>query len=154
MIDLLCEDVDLKGGGGYAAFHEFWSDVIRAWWFFLLLNVWIILMISDWSAGSKLKLWMLGFLNRIDTLCKMLNFFLWLIKLTRGVCKGLPCYVASPENCFVFWKRQPWFSLADVTLLVVVHKCLLNFWFKRVEDYCIRVSQIVKTKSGVLLTFV
>ncbi len=45
-----------------------------------------------------------------------------LIKLTRGVCRGLPCYAASPKNCLVFWKRQPWVSLADVTLLVGVHK--------------------------------
>ncbi len=46
-----------------------------------------------------------------------------------------------PKNCLVFWKRQPWVSLADVTLLVGVHKYLLNFWFKRVEDCYIRVSQ-------------
>ncbi len=61
-----------------------------------------------------------------------------------------------PKNCLVFWNRQPWVSLADVTLLVGVHKYryLLNFWFKRVKDCYIRVSQIVKTKSGVLLTFV
>ncbi len=50
--------------------------------------------------------------------------------------------------------RQSWVSLTDVTLLVRVHKCLRNFWFKRVEDYYIRVSQIAETKSGVLLTFV
>ncbi len=39
-----------------------------------------------------------------------------------------------PKSCVVFWKRHPWVSLADVTLLVGVHKYLLNFWFKRVED--------------------
>ncbi len=39
-----------------------------------------------------------------------------------------------PKNCWVFWKRQPWVSLAEVTLLVGVHKYLRNFWFKRVED--------------------
>ncbi len=38
-----------------------------------------------------------------------------------------------PKNCLVYWKRQPWVSVADVTLLVGVHKYLL-FWFKRVED--------------------
>ncbi len=59
-----------------------------------------------------------------------------------------------PKNCSVFWKRQPWASLADVTLFVGVHKYLLNFWFKRVEDCYIRVSQIVKIKSGILLNFV
>ncbi len=59
-----------------------------------------------------------------------------------------------PKNCLVFWKRQPWVSLADVILLVGVYKYLLHFWFERVEDSYIRVSQIVKTKSGVLLTFV
>ncbi len=58
------------------------------------------------------------------------------------------------RKTFVFWKGQQWVSLADVTLLVGVHKYLLNFWFKRMEDCYIRVSQIVKTKSGVLLTFV
>ncbi len=41
----------------------------------------------------------------------------------------------SRKNCLFFWKRQPWVSLADVTLLVGVHKCLWNFWFKRVKDY-------------------
>ncbi len=46
-----------------------------------------------------------------------------------------------PKNCLVFWKRQPWVSLADLTLLVGVHKYLLNFWFKRVEDCYIRVNQ-------------
>ncbi len=46
-----------------------------------------------------------------------------------------------PKNCLVFWKKQPWVSLADVTLLVGVHKYLLNFWFTRVEDCYIRVSQ-------------
>ncbi len=46
--------------------------------------------------------------------------------------------------CLVFWKRQPWVSLADVTLLIGVHKCLLNFSLKRVEDRYIRVSHIVK----------
>ncbi len=49
-----------------------------------------------------------------------------------------------PKKCLVFLKRQPLVSLADVTLLVGVHKYLLNFWFKRVEDCYIRVSQIVK----------
>ncbi len=44
-----------------------------------------------------------------------------LIKLTRVV-------------CLVFLKRQPWVSLADVTLLVGVHKRFSNVWFKRVED--------------------
>ncbi len=39
-----------------------------------------------------------------------------------------------PKKCLVFLKRQPGFSLADVTLLVGVHKYLLNFWFKNVED--------------------
>ncbi len=39
-----------------------------------------------------------------------------------------------PKNCLFFLKRQPWVSLADVTLLVGIHKYLLNFWFKRVED--------------------
>ncbi len=53
-----------------------------------------------------------------------------------------------PKNCLVFGKRQPWVSLADVTLLVGVHKYLLNFWFKKVEDCYIRVSQIVKPKVG------
>ncbi len=60
----------------------------------------------------------------------------------------------SLENVFFCCERQPWFSLVAVALLIGVHKCLLNFWFKRVEDYYIRVSQIVKSKSGVLLTFV
>ncbi len=59
-----------------------------------------------------------------------------------------------PKNCLVFLKRQSWVSLADVTLLVGVHKYLLNFWFKRVEDCYIRVSQIVEPKSRVLMTFV
>ncbi len=98
-----------------------------------------------------------------------------LIKLTRGVCRGLQCYAASPEKLFsffekttmglpgwcnitrwktVFQKRQPGVSLADVTLLVGVHKCLLNFWLKRVEHCYIRVHQVLKTKSWVLLTFV
>ncbi len=49
-----------------------------------------------------------------------------------------------PKNCLVFWKRQPCVSLADVTLLVGVHKYLLNFWFKRMEDCYIRVSQIAR----------
>ncbi len=35
-----------------------------------------------------------------------------------------------PKNCLV--------SLVDVTLLVGVHKYLLNVWFKRVEDCYIR----------------
>ncbi len=52
------------------------------------------------------------------------------------------------KNCLVFWKRQPWVSSADVTLLVGVHKYLLNFWFKSLEDCYIRVSQIVKKKWG------
>ncbi len=38
-----------------------------------------------------------------------------------------------PKNYLVFWKRQPWVSLADVTLLGV-HKSLSKFGFKRVED--------------------
>ncbi len=59
-----------------------------------------------------------------------------------------------PKNCLVFLKRQPWVSLADVTLFVGVHKCLSYFWFTRVEDCYIRVSQIVVAKSGVFLTFV
>ncbi len=59
-----------------------------------------------------------------------------------------------PKNCSEFWKRQPWVSLADVTLLDGVHKCLSNFLFKRLEEFYIRVSDIVETKSGVLLTFV
>ncbi len=43
-----------------------------------------------------------------------------------------------PKNILVLGKRQLWVSLADVTLIVGVHKCLLNFWFKRVEDCYIR----------------
>ncbi len=66
----------------------------------------------------------------------------------RGVCRGLPCYAASLKNCLAFLKIQPWVSLADVTLLVGVQKCLCNFWFKRVIDCYIRMSQIVETKSG------
>ncbi len=78
-----------------------------------------------------------------------------LIKLTRGVCREVyHVMLLLPKNCLVFWKRQPWVSLADVTLLIGVHKCLLNFWFKRVEDCYIRVSKFIETKSGVLLTFV
>ncbi len=55
---------------------------------------------------------------------------------------------------YCFLEKTTWGSLADVTLLAGVHKCLYNFWFKRMEDCYIRVSQIVKTKSGVLLIFV
>ncbi len=58
------------------------------------------------------------------------------------------------RKTLVFWKRQPLVSLAYVTLLIGVHKYLLNLWFKRVEDCYIRVRKIVETKSGVLLTFV
>ncbi len=35
-----------------------------------------------------------------------------LITLTRGVCRGLPCYAASPEKLFSFWGKDnygsPW----------------------------------------------
>ncbi len=57
------------------------------------------------------------------------------------------------KNCLFWGEMQPWLSLSDVTLLVGVHKCLRNFWFKRVEDCYIRVSQVVEAKRGVLLTF-
>ncbi len=30
------------------------------------------------------------------------SFFILLIKLTRGVCRGLPCYAVSPERLFSF----------------------------------------------------
>ncbi len=39
-----------------------------------------------------------------------------------------------PKNCSVFLGRQPWVSLADLTLLVGFHKCPRNFWFNIVED--------------------
>ncbi len=58
----------------------------------------------------------------------------WLIKLTRGGCRGLPCYAVFPEKPFVFWKDNHG-SLADVILLVGVHKSLSNFWFKRMQDF-------------------
>ncbi len=72
-----------------------------------------------WTMGWQFLTWFGWFMN-----C-------WLNWL-RGVCRGLPCYAASPEQLFSFWKRQPWVSLADITLLVGVHKSLSNFWFKRV----------------------
>ncbi len=72
-----------------------------------------------------------------------------------GFWRRLLCYAVSPEKLYsVLEKKQKtWVSLADATLLVGIHKCLCNFWFKKVEDCDIRVSQIVETKHGVL-TFV
>ncbi len=55
-----------------------------------------------------------------------------------------------PINCSVFLEKTTMVLLADVTLLVGVHKYILNFWFKRVEDCYIKVSQIVKTKNCVM----
>ncbi len=34
------------------------------------------------------------------------------------------------KNCLVFGGKEPWVPLADVTLLVGVHKCLCNFGLK------------------------
>ncbi len=56
-------------------------------------------------------------------------------------CKGISDQ--EQNSCSI----GPWVSLGDVTLLVGVHKYLLNFWFKRVEDCYIRVSQIVKIQK-------
>ncbi len=40
-----------------------------------------------------------------------------------------------PKNCLVFLEKTTiMVSLADVTLLIGVHKYLLKFCFKRVED--------------------
>ncbi len=47
-------------------------------------------------------------------LTNCLKFFQKRIKLTKGVCRGLWCYTASPEELLIFFKRQPWVSLADV----------------------------------------
>ncbi len=59
----------------------------------------------------------------------LLLLLLLLIKLTRGVCRGLPCYAASPEKLFIFLEKTTMgLSLADVTLLVGVHKSLSNLW--------------------------
>ncbi len=82
-----------------------------------------------------------------------INITIWLNWLGEFV-EVYHVVLLLPKNCLVFWKRQPWVSLADVTLLVGVDKYLLHFWFKRVEDCYIRLSKIVKTKSGILLTFV
>ncbi len=35
----------------------------------------------------------------------ILSLITILIKLTRGVCRGLPCYSASPEKLFSFWEK-------------------------------------------------
>ncbi len=46
-----------------------------------------------------------GISIRVKISCEFnlkLNFFLIFIKLTRGVCRGLPCYAASPEKLFSF----------------------------------------------------
>ncbi len=53
------------------------------------------------------------------------------------------CAMLLLPKCFLFfWKRQPYVCLADVTLVVGVHICLLNLWFIRMEDCYITVSQI------------
>ncbi len=80
----------------------------------------------------------------------MLNGLNWLGEFV----KVYHAMLLPPKICLFFLKRQPWVSLVNVTLLVGVHKCLRNFWFKRVEDCYIRLSQTVETKSGFLLTFV
>ncbi len=38
----------------------------------------------------------------------------------------------------------------NVTLLIRVHKCLLNFWFKRVEDCYIRVAHIYELQRVIM----
>ncbi len=44
--------------------------------------------------------------------------------------------VLLPKNCLVFWKRQPWVSLADVTLLgVYKYRLLLQvIWLSDLEN--------------------
>ncbi len=101
---------------------------------------------------NYMKYYMWKTITEFYTQCFITLLIDWLIKL-GGVCTStmLCCF---SRKTLVFWKRQPWVSLADVTLLVGVYKSLSNFWLKRVEDFYIRVSQIVVTKSGVLMTFI
>ncbi len=94
---------------------------------------------TPWEGGGDIRKW--------KNHNKCFKLFYVLIKLIRAVFGGLPCYAASPEKLFSFLEKTTRVSLADVTLLVGVHKSLSNFWFKGVEDRYIRVGQIVVTKS-------
>ncbi len=52
-------------------------------------------MFGYWK--DPFKMMMLGY--------KWKDTFGILIKLTRGVCRGLPCYAASPEKLFSFLEK-------------------------------------------------
>ncbi len=54
----------------------------------------------------------------------------WLIDWLNWLGESVEVYhdmLLLPKNCLVFCKRQPWVSLADITLLVEVHKYW--YWF-------------------------
>ncbi len=65
-----------------------------------------------------------------------------------GVGRCRPCFF-SRKTVQYFLKRQPWVSLADVTLLVEFINVFPTFGLKEWKTY-IRVNQIVETKSGVI----
>ncbi len=48
------------------------------------------------------------------------NLILW-SNIARGVCRGLPCYAASPEKLFSFFEKSQPFHLLNLHLLNTIY---------------------------------
>ncbi len=78
----------------------------------------VSVFVCAWSSFTNILVPLYGIVHLFDN-----SLFCWLNWLGEFV-EVYHVVLLLPKNCLVFWKRQPWVFLADVTLLVGVHKYL------------------------------